>query len=129
MTGTQTLSLSEGYDTSPDDARVVEATRHLHDFRGGYAEALERIAEDSIGLMPAAAHQELEPLLRILGPERAHRFCERIDHLARAASGDEAFFAPSMDARITLRKVCQEAAHAVADEFHKDSCICREVGR
>lgn len=113
---TQLASIPPGYDTSSDVARVVEATRHLHDFRSGFAQALAWAAEENVDLMPDTVHRLLEPMLRILGPERAQRFAERIDRIARDVAA-EVWPAGPETPRIVLEKVCDEAAHAVADEF------------
>ena|SRR5688572_33248973 len=123
---TELLMTPPGSDTSSDVERVVEATRHLHRFRQGFAELLVRIAEESTQFLHDNAIAHIEPALRILGDARAERMAQRLYRIASdVTSGD-----PQRDpdiAALCLRKVADEAAHAVADEFHRDSCICREV--
>lgn len=126
---TELLSSPQGYDTSPDVARVVDATRHLHAFRTGFAEALEALALRSTEYMPDNGKAHLEPMLRSLGDERSERFAER---LYRIASDVTAGWQPHLDPRVsaeTLHQVIHEATNAVMAELYRDTCICLDVTR
>lgn len=126
-------SLAHGYDIPSDVAAVVEASRHLCDYRAGTAQALETLAELAATRMPDEGHRVLEPLLRILGPDRA-------DHHARelyiAACNNIGGWDPNLDPDVCARRLarlCRDAAHAIADEVYRDNRICcdatKEVGR
>jgi hypothetical protein len=120
---TQTASMTLGSDTSSDVERVVEATRHLHRFRQGFAELLVRIAEESTQFLHDNAIAHIEPALRILGDARAERMAERLYRIACDVTTDD----PRIDkdiAALCLRKVADEAAHAVADAFHQADLTC-----
>lgn len=126
---TELLSSPPGSDTSTDVARVVEATRHLADFRTGYAKTLETLAMRATEYMPEHGKEQLEPMLRALGTERAQRFAER---LYRIASDITAGWQPDVDpvrSAEILRHVIHEAAVAVMAELYRDTCVCREVAR
>ncbi len=126
---TQLASIAEGYDTSPDVARVVEATRHLNAFRTGYAKTLETLAIRATEYMPEHGKEQLEPMLRALGADRAQRLAER---LYRIASDVTAGWQPGVDvdeATETLHRVIHEVTNAVMAELYRDTCICREVTR
>lgn len=113
----------------PSVADVVEATRHLHDFREGLAEALEVQAMRATEYMPDNGKAQLEPLLRALGGERSQRFAER---MYRIASDLTAGWQPNVDpdkALETLHAVIHEAVNAVMEELYRDACVCREVAR
>lgn len=125
---TQQATVSPGYDIPSNVAKVVEATRHLRDFRTGYAETLAHLAEQTATLTHHAAMALLEPLLRILGTERAARFAGQLVRIAQDTTGDWYEGKPDWDeAARTLRVVCEQAAHEVADEFHRDNRICRDA--
>ncbi len=119
------------YDIPTDPPAVVEAARHLYDFRTGYSELLYRIACDATeypcGSVPAT--ELLEPPLRILGREGAQRMAERLYRIASDVTrSDRLDGGPSLDeAERTLRVVCDRAAVDIAAEFHRDSCICRDA--
>lgn len=123
---TELLSSAQGYDTSPDVARVVDATRHLHDFRTGFAKTLETLAMRATEYMPEHGKDSLEPMLRALGAERSARLAER---LYRIASDVTAGWQPNVDvdeATETLHRVIHEATNAVMAELYRDTCICRD---
>jgi hypothetical protein len=127
MSTWQLLREAPGSDTSSDVERVVEATRHLHAFREGYAHALEWMAEHAAeNWQEKQAIQFLEPMLRILGESRANRMAVRLYRIACDVTTDDLRIDKDI-ALLCMGKVAAEAAHAVADEFHRDSCICREV--
>lgn len=126
---TELLMTPPGSDTSSDVARVVAATRHLHWFRTGFAEALEQLALRATEYMPDNGKAHLEPMLRILGDEASGRFGER---LYRIAADVTAGWQPHLDsdrATESLHQVIHEAVNAVMAELYRDSCICREVTR
>lgn len=112
---------------SPDVEAVVEATRHLHDFRQGYAEILYRLACMSTQFLRRDAVLSLEPAVRILGPEAAQM---QADRLWRAAASVTVGWDPQIDAdkaQHDLEAVCADVAHKVADEFHRDSRACLAI--
>jgi hypothetical protein len=111
-------------DISTHVAEVVEATRHLCDFRAGLAQSLETLAELAAGRMPDEGQRLLEPLLRILGVDKA------ADHAAglyvaacRVIGGWDPDLDPDICAR-RLARLCRDAAHDIADEIHRDNRIC-----
>ena len=109
---------------------VIEATRHLCDFRTGMAELLVRLAEEATQHLPGEGMKRLEPALRILGPEKAIRLAGRLYRVASDVTADPWDGMPDRDeAERVLRYAAEEAAGAIAAEFHRDSCICRAVGR
>jgi hypothetical protein len=117
-------SVDPGYDTPSDVTAVVEATRHLCDFRAGLAQSLETLAELAAGRMPDEGQRLLEPLLRILGVDKA------ADHAAglyvaacRVIGGWDPDLDPDICAR-RLARLCRDAAHDIADEIHRDNRIC-----
>jgi hypothetical protein len=123
------LMTPPGSDTSSDVARVVEATRHLHDFRTGFATTLETLALRSTEYMPEHGKAHLEAMLRVLGAERAQRLAER---LYRIASDITAGWQPHVDiddATEALHRVIHEAVNAVMAELYRDACVCREATR
>ena len=108
----------------PDVEAVVEATRHLHDFRAGYAEALEALALRATEYMPDNGRAHLEPLLRVLGGERSGRYADR---LYRIASDITAGYQPNVDiaeSTETLHAVIHEVVNAVMDEIYRGSRCC-----
>jgi hypothetical protein len=118
-------------DETSDVARVVEATRHLHEFRMGFAKTLETLALRATEYMPDNGKEQIEPMLAVLGTQRAHRLAER---LYRIASDVTAGYRPDVDpdrAAETLRHVAHEAVVEVMAELYRDTrtCICSEVAR
>lgn len=114
----------------PSLDEVVEATRHLCDFRTGMAELLVRLAEEATQHLPGVGMARIEPALRILGAEKATRMAGRLYRHAADVTADPWDGMPDRDeAERVLRYVAEEAAGAIAAEFHRDSCICRAVGR
>lgn len=104
---------------------VVEATKHLCAFRAGFAEIVERLAMDATQFLPTAGHAIIEPALRALGTERALRLSGRLYRIASDVTGDWSEGMPDRaEAERTLRAVCEQAAHEVAAELHKDTRIC-----
>ncbi len=123
---TELLSSPQGYDTSPDVARVVEATRRLYAFRSGFSEALEALALRSTEYMPDNGRAHLEPMLRVLGDDRSGRFAERLYRIASDVTGG---WQPHIDpgsSLETLHQVIHEVTNAVMAELYRDTCICRD---
>lgn len=119
-------SVGAGYDISSDVERVVAASRHLHDFRTGYAVILERLACMATQFTLPGALESLEPALRILGSGEATRFGER---LYRIASDVTHGWDPEIDsdkAAETLHAVVHDAVNKIMAELYADSCICRD---
>lgn len=118
------MSVAPPPDTSTDVARVVEATRHLCDYRAGLAQALEHLAEASVARMPDEGVRMLEPLLRILGTDKAEDYGRRLYVAACQVRGH---WDPDHDtdrAALALERLTRDAAHAVADEIQRDIRIC-----
>lgn len=114
---------------STDVAQVVEATRHLHDFREGFAQHLQWVACRAVIRMPDEGRRLLEPLLRILGAEQADTYADKLYVAAANCSGG---WDPTLDpdmAQHKLEALCADVAHAVADEFNRDARCCWQVGR
>jgi hypothetical protein len=124
-------SRTQEYDIPTDPPAVVEAARHLHDFRTGFSELLYRVACDATAYPcgSVGATELLEPPLRILGREGAQRMAERLYRIASDVTrSDRLDGGPDLDeAERTLRVVCERAATDIAAEFHRDSCICRDA--
>lgn len=114
--------------TATDVAAATEAARHLNGFRTGYAEILERLALDSTLYLHDVAIARIEPALRILGDARSERMAERLWRIASDVTTDD-LNVDKDSARLLLDAVCREAAHEVADEFHRDSRCCNGVAR
>lgn len=126
-------SLTDGYDIPSNVAQVVEATRHLCDYRTGLAQALESLAELAATRMPDEGQRLIEPLLRILGPARAEKHSHDLYIAAcKTIGGWDPNVDPDDTARL-LRRLTVGAAHDIADEIHRDNRICcnatKEVGR
>lgn len=127
------LIVGDGYDIPSDVAAVVDASRHLCNYRRGLAEALESLAESAVSRMPDEGARMLEPLLRILGVEKAEDYARRLYVAACKVIGH---WDPDLDtdaAAHALERLTHEAAHAVADEIQRDTRICcnatKEVAR
>lgn len=126
---TELLMTPSGSDTSFDVAAVVMATKHLHDFRTGQAEALELAALRATEYMPAAGKAKIEPHLRGLGAEAADRFAERLYRIASDITGG---WHPHVDverATETLHAVIHEAINAVMEGLYRDACVCRQAAK
>lgn len=118
------LIVGQGYDIPSDVAEVVEASRHLCDYRAGLAEALEATAERAVTRMPDEGARMLEPLLRILGTERAKDVADRLYVAACQVIGH---WDPDADvdaAARRLTRLCRDAAHDIADGIQRDTRIC-----
>jgi hypothetical protein len=127
FTAEQPISLAQQYDIPADVAQVVEASRHLCDFRAGFAEVLETLAELAAKRMPDEGQRILTPALRILGAEKAHNLAHDLYVAACHVIGG---WDPNVDpgaAHDRLVRLCTDAAHAVSDEFHADSRCCRSI--
>ena len=123
------MSVTPAADISTDVARVVEATRHLCDFRTGLAQALCSLAESAVSRMPDEGQHMLEPLLRALGAEQADDYARRLYTAACKVVGH---WDPDLDtdaAAHALERLTREAAHAVADEIERGTRICCDVTR
>ena len=108
-------------------AVVTQAARRMADFRAGYAQALEHLAHEAINRMPNEGQRLMEPMLRILGAETAQTYAEKLYVAAARADGH---WDPTIDPdseQLHLEALCRAAAHDVADEFHRDSGLCREA--
>lgn len=125
-----TATITEPLDLAADVAAVVEATRHLHDFREGLAEALETLAMRAPEYMPDNGKATLLPLLQVLGTERSHRFADR---LYRIASDLSAGYQPHVNidrTMETLHAVIHEAVNAIMAEIYRGvRCCCGEASR
>lgn len=111
-----------GYDTSFD--LVADAARHLCDFRAGLAASLETLAELGATRMPDEGQRLLEPLLRILGAEKAHDHAAALYIAAcRVIGGWDPDLDPDICAR-QLQRLTRDAAHDIADEIQRDTRIC-----
>lgn len=118
------LTVPPAADISTRVAEVVEATRHLCDFRAGFAEALCSLAESAVTRMPDEGQHMLEPLLRALGAGRAEDYAGRLYTAACKVIGH---WDPDLDtdaAAHALERLTREAAHAVADEIERGTRIC-----
>ena len=124
------MSVAPAADISTDVARVVEATRHLCDFRSGLAEIIVRLATDATQFLYADGLDLIEPALRILGTERATRMGARLYRIASDVTCDWYEGMPDRgEAERTLRVVAEQAAHEVADAFHTCSRACCNATR
>lgn len=120
----ETLTEPPGYDIPSDVAEVVEASRHLCDYRAGLAQSLETLAELGATRMPDEGQRLIEPLLRILPTDRVEYYAAALYIAAcRVIGGWDPNLDPDICAR-RLTRLCRDAAHDVADEIHKDSRIC-----
>lgn len=122
-------SVDAGYDIPTEVQRVVDATRHLCDFRAGLAQALGSLAESAVARMPDEGQSMLEPLLRALGADRAGDYARRLYTAACKVVGH---WDPDLDtdaAAHALERLTRDAAHAVADEVERGTRICCNATR
>jgi hypothetical protein len=118
----ESATVPPGSDTTPD--LVTAAARHLRDFRTGAAQALETLAELAATRMPDDGQKLLEPLLRILGADKADAYAHDLYVAAcKTIGGWDPDIDPDAAAR-RLARITRDAAHDIADEIQKDTRIC-----